>query len=359
MNELKQLNVATKNYNGQFEIVDEKARLAVLELNDEVTKLVTDTTELNENIVQLENKVDNSNQKFWHENICPNIYLVTNGTAQANGTLRDYNNTINVLKNLGVKKVSILCAIGSYENNRFYLQTNVDYANVVNKIHEAGMKVESVRFSNSLYGKENMRDETKLAKLATSIPLILNEIGVADEVEFVGILNETSVVYFDETYTSAVVSCIQALQNSGYKVAITDNMRFVLRIPAPILEALDCVGFNEYPLLSGFEELATEFSVAESFEHTQAVMYIDKLKQKGLKVYYSEIGCTNQTNALGTPVEGAIGDYNGMTNILLEFKGFKKYLADSKLNQLIESYNPWFTEVWEATDEMIELFGGE
>lgn len=52
MNELKQLNVATKNYNGQFEIVDEKARLAVLELNDEVTKLVTDTTELNEKLVQ-------------------------------------------------------------------------------------------------------------------------------------------------------------------------------------------------------------------------------------------------------------------------------------------------------------------
>lgn len=52
MNELKQLNVATKNYNGQFEIVDEKARLAVLELNDEVTKLVTDTTELNENIIK-------------------------------------------------------------------------------------------------------------------------------------------------------------------------------------------------------------------------------------------------------------------------------------------------------------------
>lgn len=295
---------------------------------------------------------------IWTENMCPNIYVHSNGIAQANGTKRDYNNTIAVLKALGVTKVSLLAAIATYDNNSFALATNVDYTDVVQVIHDAGMMIQSIRFSNSVYGKENMCDATKIADLATSIPTILSNLGIADEVEFVGILNETSVVYFDSTYTDAVIACIQSLQSSGYKVAITDNARFCMQIPDAILEALDYIGFNEYPILSTHDSNATTNEIAKAFDSYQIAMYADKLKAKGLKVYISEVGCTNQTNALSAPSSGSTGDYNGMTSILLEFKGFKKYLTDSSLNNTIETFNPWYTDVWESTDEMIELFGG-
>lgn len=319
------------------------------------TNLVTDAnvnTKINAYLV--ENGVSDN----WAKNMCPNIYVQSNGSTQASGATRDFNNTITVLKSLGVKQVSLLAMIATYENNTFALSTNVNYQTVVDAIHDADMTITSVRFANSAYGKENMCDATKIADLATSIPTIMSNLGIADEVEFVGILNETSQAYFDSTLTDAIVSCIKSLQTSGYKVAITDNARMCMQIPDAILEVLDYIGFNEYPLLCAFEGKATADSISKAFDSYQIAMYADKLKAKGLKVYISEVGCCNQTNALSAPASGSTGDYNGMTNILLEFKGFKKYLSDSNLGNLIESFNPWYAEIWESTDEMIELFGG-
>ena len=172
------------------------------------------------------------------------------------------------------------------------------------------------------------------------------------------VYSQTSQAYFDSTLTDAIVSCILSLQANGLKVAITDNARYCMQIPDAIINALDYIGFNEYPILCAFEGKATADSVAKAFDSYQIAMYADKLKAKGIKVYISEVGCVNQANALRAPSEGTMGEYNGMTNILLEFKGFKKYLNDSDLGNLIETFNPWYTELWEITDEMIELFGG-
>lgn len=290
---------------------------------------------------------------------CPNIYVVSNGTVGANGEVRDYNKTMQILKQLGVKQVSLLASIAALENGKFKLGTNVSYTDVVDVIHAAGITIKSVRFSNSVYGKDKMCSSEALSQLAASVPELVSELGIESEIDFVGILNETSQCYFDSSLTNYVVSCINSIQESGYKVAITDNARYCMQIPKDILSSLDYIGFNEYPIAYVHDiTTATIDKIYDGISSYQTELYARIMQSKGLKVFISEFGCSNRSKSLIMPSNGGDGDYVGMTYIVKYIAAWKRYIINSGMAEFIESVNPWYTDIWENNEELSMLLGG-
>lgn len=336
--------------------LDEKV---VLTVNDAIEKSgLVKNDELSTEVSTQVNAYLTEYKKPYIDYLVPNIYMETSGIEFGDFTTST-EHTCDTLARLGIKKVSLIIQTKGIVDG--IVQLRRDYSEVVDIIHEHGMKVFDIRISNTFEGKANYKSVEALTALANSIVSIVDSCGLTGEIEYINVLNENDDVLYDSSLEEAIISCLMAIHKAGYKAGMSTGY-LANFLSDNIVNNVDRYGINWYPVVANPRN-CTPNEVKRNLEYHSVLDYLAYYKNKGVDVYISEIGYKTRewwhTNCAGYSIDDSAGEYVGQEHVEKIYSGIRSWAESNNILDYVMSINFWYTEQLKYTDELRNVLGGK